>query len=107
MYDTLAKADPGMSSFNVKYKYTSLELMGINENLRNQKTELCWCDSDHQVADGLTKSAKQDIVKKFLLQGHWRLRHPGAFMSAKRRRALDASARTFPLDAQPVTSTQA
>ncbi|CAE7706187.1 GIP [Symbiodinium sp. CCMP2456] len=89
VYDTLMKADPGMASFNVKDKYPSLELMGISENLRNQKTVLCWCDSDHQLADGLTKSAKQDIVKKFLLQGHWRLRHPGAFMSAKRRRALD------------------
>ncbi|CAE7448471.1 GIP [Symbiodinium sp. CCMP2592] len=77
VYDALEKADPGMASFNVKDKYTSLELMGINENLRQQKTALAWCDSDHQLADGLTKASK--------------LRHPGAFMSAKKRRSLEAS----------------
>ncbi|CAE6970949.1 RE1 [Symbiodinium sp. CCMP2592] len=82
VYDTLMKADPG--------------------------TILNWCDSDHQLADGLTKSAKQDVLKKFLLQGHWRLRHPGAFMSAKRRRVLDGADRSDPLDVQPVAeSTQA
>ncbi|CAE7794276.1 RE2 [Symbiodinium sp. CCMP2592] len=93
VYDTLMKADPGMASFNVKDKYTSLELMGISENLQSQGTILNWCDSDHQLADGLTKSAKQDVLKKFLLQGRWRLRHPGAFMSAKRRRVLDGNQR--------------
>ncbi|CAE7725645.1 RE2 [Symbiodinium sp. CCMP2592] len=108
VYDTLMKADPGMASFNVKDKYTSLELMGISENLQSQGTILNWCDSDHQLADGLTKSAKQDVLQKFLLQGHWRLRHPGAFMSAKRRRVLDGNQRLDPSDVQPnVTSTQA
>ena len=48
-----------------------------------------WCDSDHQLADGLTKSSKQDSLKKFLTAGTWKLRHPGAFMSARRRRALE------------------
>ena len=49
-----------MASFNMKDKYTSLELMGISENLRNQGTVLSWRDSDHQLADGLTKATKQD-----------------------------------------------
>eukprot|EP00439_Symbiodinium_sp_Y106_P041779 s2152_g5.t1 len=91
VFDALEKADPGMASFNVKDKYTSLELMGISDNLKLQATELGWCDSDHQLADGLTKASKQDALKKFLIQGHWRLRHPGAFMSAKKRRSLEAS----------------
>ncbi|CAE7470265.1 unnamed protein product [Symbiodinium sp. CCMP2592] len=104
VYDALMKADPGMASFNVKDKYTSLELMGISENIQNQGTILNWCDSDHQLADGLTKSAKQDVLKKFLLQGHWRLRHPGAFMSAKRRRILDGADRSDPLDVQFVAA---
>ena len=38
-------------SFNVKHKYTSLELIGISENLPSQKTQLGWCDSDHQLAE--------------------------------------------------------
>ena len=91
VFDALEKADPGMASFNVKDKYTSLELTGISDNLKLQATELGWCDSDHQLADGLTKASKQDALKKFLIQGHWRLRHPGAFMSAKKRRSLEAS----------------
>ena len=91
VFDALEKADPGMASFNVKDKYTSLELMGVSDNLKLQATELGWCDSDHQLADGLTKASKQDALKKFLIQGHWRLRHPGAFMSAKKRRSLEAS----------------
>ena len=94
VFDALEKADPGMAAFNVKDKYTSLELMGISENLLAQKTILSWCDSDHQLADGLTKASKQDVLKKFFLTGTWRLRHPGAFMSAKKRRALEASLRT-------------
>ena len=91
VFDALEKADPGMAAFNVKDKYTSLELMRVSENLAAQQTHLNWCDSDHQLADGLTKASKQDALKKFLSSGVWRLRHPGAFMSAKRRRALESS----------------
>ena len=43
------------------------------------------CDSDRQLADGLTKSAKQDVIKNFLVTGIWKLRVDGAFISAKKR----------------------
>ena len=88
VYDALMKGADFSSGFNLRDKYSALDLMGVADQLKAQGTLLEWCDSDHQLADGLTKGSKQDSLKKFLTQGVWRLRLPGAFMSARRRRAL-------------------
>ncbi|CAE7443334.1 RE1 [Symbiodinium sp. CCMP2592] len=89
VYDALLKGADFSSGFNLRDKYSALDLMGVSDQLKAQGTLLEWCDSDHQLADGLTKSSKQDSLRKFLTQGTWRLRLPGAFMSARRRRALE------------------
>ena len=92
-----------MASFNMKDKYTSLELMGISENLRNQGTVLSWRDSDHQLADGLTKATKQD-PQEVLAAGTLETETSRCLMSAKRRRALDATEKNDSPCVQPVAS---
>ena len=74
----------------MKDKYTALEMQALSQHVHEQGTILQWVDSDHQLADGLTKLQKQDVLKKFLVQGTWRLRMDGALLSAKKRRALQS-----------------
>ncbi|CAE7247758.1 RE1, partial [Symbiodinium sp. CCMP2592] len=97
VYDALLKGADFSSGFNLRDKYSALDLMGVADQLKAQGTLLEWCDSDHQLADGLTKSSKQDSLRKFLTQGSWRLRLPGAFMSARRRRALESEQAAVPV----------
>ena len=85
MFDTLSK---GVFVASQKDKYTGLELLALSQHLETQRTNLLWCDSDHMLADGLTKSSKQDVLKRFLAHGTWRIRYDGAFISAKRRRQM-------------------
>ena len=85
MFDSLSK---GVFVSSQKDKYTGLELLALSQRLEAQKTVLLWCDSDHMLADGLTKASKQDVLKRFLSHGTWRIRYDGAFISAKRRRQM-------------------
>ena len=85
IFDTLSKA---LFVASQKDKYSGLELISLSQHLEAHKTTLLWCDSNHQLADGLTKSSKQDVLKRFLAQGTWRIRYDGAFISAKRRACM-------------------
>ncbi|CAE7219859.1 RE1 [Symbiodinium sp. KB8] len=89
MFDTLSK---GVFVASQRDKYTGLELLAVSQRLEAQKTNLLWCDSDHQLADGLTKSSKQDVLKRFLSYGSWRIRYDGAYISAKKRRMMNKEA---------------
>ena len=44
-------------------KYTALELLGPVENMGRQDAQMRWCDTDAQLADGLTKLSAQDRVR--------------------------------------------
>ena len=88
MYDVLEKGEIASSAYSLKDKYTALELQSISQHLTEQGTNLQWCDSDHQAADRMTKSQKQDSVRKLVMTGTWRFRWDGAFISAKQRRAM-------------------
>eukprot|EP00439_Symbiodinium_sp_Y106_P058651 s5262_g8.t1 len=85
MYDSLSK---GVLVASQKDKYTGLELFALGQHLDAQQTTLLWCDSDHQLADGLTKASKQDVLKCFLSSGTWRIRYDGAYISAKKRKQM-------------------
>ena len=88
LFDALERGDLTISS--MKDKFSALETLALAQSMTMLGTHLQWTDSDHQLADGLTKIQKQDQLKRFLVSGSWRLRHPGALMSAKKRRALEA-----------------
>lgn len=78
------------AGLNLKAKYTALELMAIVEHMERQATELRWCNSDQQLADGLTKASAQDRLRKFLMMGQlWSLAYDESFTSAKKKRKLD------------------
>ena len=71
----------------MREKYTALELLGLVENMGRQDTQMRWCDSDAQLADGLTKLSAQDRVRKFLQAGQlWNLVHDEKFVSAKKKK---------------------
>ena len=87
LYDA---AQTDTSSYNVKEKYTALEVLAMVKHFEKQKTVLRWCNSDQQLADGLTKSAAQDKLKRFLMTGQkWNLHFDEEFVSAKKRRKID------------------
>ena len=79
-YDVLDRDAALSASVGIKDKYSTLKLL--------QGTLVLWCDSDRQLADGLTKSAKQDVIKNFLVTGTWTLHMDGAFISARKRKSM-------------------
>eukprot|EP00435_Cladocopium_sp_Y103_P011911 s1821_g3.t1 len=86
-----AQADT--TSYNVKEKYTALEVLAMVNHFNNQQTILRWCNSDQQLADGLTKSSAQDKLRKFFMMGQkWNLHFDEEFISAKKRRKLNEPA---------------
>ena len=89
MFDALEKGEIASSAYSMRDKYTALELMSVSQHFVEQSTMLQWCDSDHQAADGMTKSQKQDAVRKLVATGRWRFRLDGAFISAKKRKAMN------------------
>ena len=78
MFDTLSKGFC-VASHKDKYMFLELLLLALSQHLETQQAVLLCCDSDHQLADVPPKSSKQDVLKRFLVQGAWRLRHDGAF----------------------------
>ena len=74
----------------MKEKYAALELMSVAENLRLQNTPLLWVSSDAQLADGLTKSSAQELIKTFLQQGQtWNVKFDPQFIAAKKKKKED------------------
>ena len=65
-------------------------MQALSQHVEEQGTILQWVDSDHQLTDGLTQVQKQNVLKKFLTSGMWRIRLDGALLSAKKRRALNS-----------------
>ena len=90
LYDAATGGEIQSAGLNMKEKYTALELMGIMQHIKEQRTELRWCNSDQQLADGMTKASAQDRLRKFLLGGQlWSLQYDENFTSAKKKRKLD------------------
>ncbi|CAE7373259.1 RE1 [Symbiodinium necroappetens] len=71
LYDSLERGDLTIS--NMKDKFSALETLALAQSMTSLGTQLQWTDSDHQLADG-------------------------AFMSAKKRRALEAMNSSFELE---------
>ena len=88
VYDVLDRDSVMSATVGIKDKYSALELAALQQHISEQGTLVLWCDSDRQLADGLTKSSKQEVVKSFLITGTWRLRMDGAFISAKKRKSM-------------------
>ena len=85
LFDAAKNGDIQSSAFSMKEKYTALELLGLVQHMIEQKTELHWCNSDAQLADGLTKTSAQDRIKRFLVSGQmWNLKYDENFVSAKK-----------------------
>lgn len=81
----------------MKEKHAALELMAVAENLRLQKTPLLWVSSDAQLADGLTKSNAQEVIKNFLMRGQlWNVKFDPQFVAAKKKRKEDRMTQSVP-----------
>ena len=67
-----------------------MEVLAMVNHFQEQQTMLRWCNSDQQLADGLTKSSAQDKLRKFLMSGQkWNLHFDEEFVSAKKRRKIE------------------
>lgn len=87
LFDAAKNGSLQTSAFSMKDKYSALEILALVQNLEKQGTELRWCNSDAQLADGLTKMSAQDRLKKFLIGNQiWNLCYDEKFTSAKRLR---------------------
>ena len=87
--DAASNGEIQTSAFSVREKCTALELLGLVENMGRQGTQMRWCDSDAQLADGLTKLSAQGRVRKFLQAGQlWNLVHDEKFISAKKKKQV-------------------
>ena len=90
LYDAAMQGD--LPSFSMKEKYTALELLSLVQQMDMQKTQLRWCNSNAQLADGMTKVQAQDRIRKFLEDGQrWNLVYDDTFTAAKKlhRRVRD------------------
>ena len=85
VYDCVSKGDT--TSFNMKEKYTALELMSVFNHLEAQRTALLWVASDSQLADGLTKGSASEMLTRFF-QGHqvWAASFDPEFVAAKKKK---------------------
>ena len=86
LYDSIQQGD--LPSFQSKEKYTALEVLSLTQNLDQQGTVLRWCNSDMQLADGMTKIGAQDRMRRFLQQGQeWNVVYDPTFTAAKKLRS--------------------
>ena len=100
LYDAAQQGD--LPSFSMKEKYTALELLHLTQNMDRQETILRWCNSDAQLADGMTKLQAQDRIRKFLTDDQvWNLHYDENFTSAKRLKSAN-SRRTSTEPAEPL-----
>lgn len=91
VYDAFYKGDVVSSAYSMKEKHAGLELLAVSENLRKQNTSLLWVSSEAQLADSLTKSAAQDMMRQFLQGGQlWVVKYDPGFVAAKRKHKLPA-----------------
>eukprot|EP00435_Cladocopium_sp_Y103_P036725 s1261_g9.t1 len=83
LYDTLKQQE--VPNLGAKEKHTALEVLGLCQHLVEQETTLRWCNSDQQLADGMTKISAQDRVTQFLKGNQrWNLVYDETFTAAKK-----------------------
>ncbi len=86
VYDAVQKGETASAAYSMKEKYAALELMSVAENLRKQATRLLWVSSEAQLADGLTKSSAQEMLRVFLLKNQeWNVKFDPEFLAAKKK----------------------
>ena len=89
VWDAFQKGDTATSMFSMKEKYAALELMAVEESMTRTNTPLLWVSSEAQLADGLTKSQAQDLLRDFLQRGQlWNVKYDPNFLAAKKKRHL-------------------
>ena len=95
VYDCVSKGDT--TSFNMKEKYTALELMSVFNHLEAQRTALLWVASDSQLADGLTKGSASEMLTRFF-QGHQvcAASFDPEFVAAKKKKGKTSTPATSP-----------
>eukprot|EP00435_Cladocopium_sp_Y103_P024092 s1073_g5.t2 len=91
LYDTLRQQD--VPNLSAKEKHTALEVMGLSQHLVEQGTTLRWCNSDQQLADGMTKISAQDRISNFIKGNQrWNLLYDESFTAAKKLKAAKTAA---------------
>ena len=97
VYDAVQKGETASAAYSMKEKYAALELMSVAENMRKQATRLLWVSSEAQLADGLTKSSAQEMLRVFLLKNQeWNVKFDPEFLAAKKKKHRTPPEEDFP-----------
>ena len=85
IYDTLT-AENQME--RLAEKRTALELLAYMHNSRRCKTKTRWQHGGCNLADGMTKTGADALIREYLHTGQWELVKDGKALSNKKRKAL-------------------
>ena len=85
IYDTLT-AENQME--RLAEKRTALELLAYMHNSRRCKTKARWQHGGCNLADGMTKTGADALIREYLQTGQWELVKDGKALSNKKRKAL-------------------
>ena len=99
VFDALANSSS--TAMGLTEKRSGIELQGLRDSVDECNTDMRWCHSDIQLADGMTKSKMRERVISFLKRPRWRLVLDQTYTSATKRKKMGLA----PLDDMP-TPTQ-
>ena len=90
LYDALEKIES--SGLHLEEKRTAIEVLSIRERTRATGITIRWCDSDQQLADGLSKNNQYEQLISIFAKRVFSLVFDPQFVSAKRKRAASRKA---------------
>ena len=87
VYDTIHRNES--AALSMSDKRSAVEGLALRESLGRTKTQLRWCHSEANIADGLTKAEPraQQLLRKFLTDYIWRIVWDPDFTSSKKLRS--------------------
>ena len=104
VYDAIHRNES--AALSMSDKRSAVEGLALRESLGRTKTQLRWCHSEANVADGLTKADPRalQLLRKFLASSVWRIIWDPLFTSSKRLRS-QARAKSAPKAKQARSTT--
>ena len=90
LYDALEKIES--SGLHLEEKRTAVEVLSIRERTKAAGISIRWCDSDQQLADGLSKNNQYEQLISIFAKRVFSLVFDPQFTSAKKKRAASRKA---------------
>ena len=82
LYDALARSES--QGLGLSGKRTAIEVAGTRQQMEATGVQCKWVNSDHQLADSLTKPMASHAMKQLCTTGHWQIIFDTDFTAAKK-----------------------